>query len=302
MIKLLTAATTAFLFVLNLSVAAQTCAENAKTVAPVLPENVRKIYETKLSEARADFEKAPQNADAAIWLGRRTAYPGNYLEAIKIFTVGIARFPKDARFYRHRGHRYLTLRCFDDAVQDFEKAAKLVRGKPDEIEPDGLPNERNTPTSTLQTNIFYHLGLAYYLKGDFRNALKAYRASAKLSKNPDMLVASKHWLYMTLRRLGKSREAEKTIAGVKDDLDLIESGDYYKLIKLYQGKIKAGDLLKEPGAQADSLSDASLGYGVGNWFLYNGDREKALQIFRRITAGNQWASFGFIAAEAELTR
>ncbi len=287
-----------FVLSFNLTLIAQTCAENAKIIAPDLSETAQKVYETKLAEARADFEKNPLSADALIWLGRRTAYPGKYKEAIKIFTDGIKKFPKDARFHRHRGHRLLTLRCFDEAIKDFETAAKLVKGKPDEIEPDGLPNERNIPTSTLQSNIFYHLGLAYYVKGDFQNALKAYKNCEKVSKNADMLVATKHWLYMTLRRLGKTKEAEKSIASIGDNLEIIENDDYYKLIKLYQGKLKAEDLMMQ---DANSLSNASLGYGLGNWFLYNGEKEKAEQIFRRITAGNQWASFGFIAAEAELT-
>lgn len=276
---------------------AQNCVENAKIVAPVLSENARKTYETKLAEARNDFEKNPNSADALIWLGRRTAYLGNYQESIKIFTTGAEKFPKDARFYRHRGHRFITIRCFDDAVKDFEAAAKLVKGKPDEIEPDGLPNARNIPTSTLQSNIFYHLGLAYYLKGDFRNALKAYKNCEKVSKNADMLVATKHWLYMTLRRMNKPKEAEKAIADIGDNLDIIENDDYYKLVKLYQGKLKPEDLMT---ADTNSLSNASLGYGVGNWFLYNGEKDKADKIFRQITNGNQWASFGYIAAEAEL--
>lgn len=287
------------LVVFSANIFAQTCADNAKSVAPEISENARKIYETKLAEAKADFDKNPNSADALIWLGRRTAYLGNYKESIKIFTDGIEKFPKDARFYRHRGHRLITIRCFDDAIKDFETAAKLVKGKADEIEPDGLPNERNIPTSTLQTNIFYHLGLAYYVKGDFKNALKAYRNCEKVSKNADMLVATKHWLYMTLRRLGRNKEAEKAIADIKDNLEIIENDDYYKLVKLYQGKQTAEDLLKELGADANSLSNASLGYGVGNWFLYNGEKEKASKIFRQITSGNQWASFGFIAAEAE---
>jgi tetratricopeptide (TPR) repeat protein len=287
------------LFVFSSINFARNCPETAKIVAPVLSENARKTFETRLAEARADYEKSP-TADAVIWLGRRAAYLGNYREAIRAFTEGIEKFPADARMYRHRGHRFITLRCFDDAIRDFEKAARLVKGKTDEIEPDGLPNARNIPTSTLQSNIFYHLGLAHYVKGDFKNALKAYRQAEKVSTNPDMLVATKHWLYMTLRRLGKTKEAEKSIADVKDDLDIIENDDYYKLIKVYQGKLKADDLLKEIGARADSLSNASLGYGLGNWFLYNGEREKAEKIFRQITAGNQWASFGFIAAEREL--
>ena len=283
-----------------LSANAQTCAETAKIVPPVLSENAQKTYVTKLAEARAEFEKNPSSADAIIWLGRRTAYLGNYREAIKIFTTGIEKFPQDARFFRHRGHRLLTIRCFDDAISDFLAAEKLVKGKPDEIEPDGLPNARNIPTSTLQTNIFYHLGLAYYVKGDFENALEAYKKSAAVSKNADMTVATKHWLYMTLRRLGKAKEAAKTVADVKDDLDIIENDDYYKLVRLYRGKLKAEDLLKEIGAQNDALSNASLGYGLGNWFLYHGEREKARQIFRQITGGNQWSSFGFIAAETDL--
>jgi tetratricopeptide (TPR) repeat protein len=291
------------LLVFNLLVNAQNCAENAKSVAPVLSENARKTYEAKLAEARADFEKNPNRADAVIWLGRRTAYLGNYKEAIKIFSDGIAKFPQDARFYRHRGHRFITIRCFDDAVKDFLTAEKLVKGKADEVEPDGLPNARNIPTSTLQTNIFYHLGLAYYLKGDFNKSLKAFMNCFNRSKNDDMRVAAAHWIYMGARRFGKEKDAKNFIKReIKDNLDIIENDDYYKLVRLYQGKLKAEDLLKETGAQTDTLSNASLGYGLGNWFLYNGEKEKASKIFRQITGGNQWASFGFIAAEAELSR
>lgn len=277
---------------------AQDCLQTAKIISPVISENARKVYETKLAEAKSDYEKNP-NADAIIWFGRRVAYLGDYKWAINIFTEGTNKFPKDARFYRHRGHRFITIRCFDEAIRDFETAAKLVKGKEDEIEPDGLPNARNIPTSTLQSNIFYHLGLAYYLKGDYKKALNAYEQCLKVSKNNDMAVATIHWLYMTLRRLGKVKEANKTIAMVEDNLDIIENDDYYKLIKLYQGKLKPEDLLSQ---DANSLSNASAGYGVGNWFLYNGKRDEALKIFRQITGGNQWASFGFIAAEVELKR
>ena len=278
----------------------QSCAESAKVVAPVISESARKVYEANLTKAIEELKANPGSADAMIWHGRRIAYLGKYKEAIGIFSDGVTRFPKDARFYRHRGHRYLTIRCFDDAVRDFETAARLVKGKADEIEPDGLPNARNIPTSTLQSNIFYHLGLAHYFKGDFKKVLKAFRECEKVSTNPDMKVATIHWLYMALRRLGRNAEATRSVAGVAENLEIIENDDYYKLVKLYKGSLRAPDLDKELGADADSLGSASLGYGIGNWYLYNGDREKAVGIFRKITAGNQWASFGFIAAEREL--
>ena len=277
------------------------CLQTAREVRPQLSAETQREFEAKLNEARELFDKEP-SAERVIWLGRRTAYLGRYKEAIEIFTNGIAKFPADARLYRHRGHRYLTLRCFDRAVEDFEKAAKLVKGKPDEIEPDGLPNARNIPTSTLQSNIWYHLGLAYYLKGDFRRALNAYREAEKVSNNPDMLVATTHWLYMTLRRLKRENEAQQRLLKIKDDLQLIENADYYKLIRVYKGQLKAADLLAEISKNTDNLSNATLGYGLGNWLLYNGKLAEAEKIFRQITAGNQWASFGYIAAEAELAR
>src|ERR1041384_1584020 len=279
----------------------QTCLQRAEEIAPPLTRETRRNFETKLAEARKNAETNP-SADNLIWLGRRIAYLGHYKDAINVFTQGAEKFPDDARFRRHRGHRLITLRCFDLAIADLNRAAKLIKGKPDQIEPDGLPNARNIPTSTLQSNIWYHLGLAHYLKGDFKSALKAYREAEKVSTNPDMLVATTHWLYMTLRRLGREKDATRVVAAIKPDLDVIENADYYKLIRLYQGKITADEMLKEIASEGNGLSKASIGYGLGNWFLYNGQRDEAQKIFRQIILGNQWASFGHIAAEAELNR
>ena len=147
----------------------------------------------------------PDNPDALIWKGRRMAYLGDYKAAIKIFSEGIKKFPDDARMYRHRGHRYISLRQFDKAIADLEKAAELIAGTEDRVEPDGIPNARNTPVSTTHRNIWYHLGLAYYLVDDMDNALPGFSNCREISDNPDMFVASSHWVYMILRRMGKKR-------------------------------------------------------------------------------------------------
>jgi len=81
-----------YLFVFSLFVFAQSCVENSKEIPLTLSDQMRKICETKFSKAKADFDKNPNNADALIWLGRRTGYLGNYKEAIKIFTRGIEKF------------------------------------------------------------------------------------------------------------------------------------------------------------------------------------------------------------------
>jgi len=139
--------------------------------APALPETLRTRYERRLAEARRDFDQAPNEISNIIWLGRRTAYLGRFRDAIAIFSTGLQNHPDDARLFRHRGHRYITLRIFNLAVSDLEHAASLMAKRDDETEPDGLPNARNIPTGTLKFNIWYHLGLAHYLAGDFPGEL-----------------------------------------------------------------------------------------------------------------------------------
>lgn len=280
----------------------QPCLLAAREVAPVLSPETRALYEKNLEDAEAVHLEKPNEADSILWLGRRVAYLGRYKDAVRIFSSGSVLFKNDARFYRHRGHRYLTLRCFNEAIRDFETAVRLTQGKPDEIEPDGLPNSQNIPTSTLQTNIWYHLGLAQYLKGDFVRALQAYEEAEKVSNNNDMRVATGYWHYMTLRRLGKKKEAKKFLKAFAGKIDVIENEDYLKLIRLNRGEVKAEALLTEIRGDANTLRSASLGYGIGNYLLYNGDKEKAMTVFRKIVAGNQWASFGYIASEVELSR
>jgi tetratricopeptide (TPR) repeat protein len=264
------------------------------------PEAQRMRNEENLSAAKAAFDKDPSSADAIIWLGRRTAYLGRFRDAIAIFTRGIEQHPADARLLRHRGHRYITLRELDRAVADLSKAAALVKGRPDQVEPDGQPNAKNIPTSTLNTNIYYHLGLAHYLRGNFDQALEAYRECLRFSQNPDMLVATSHWLYMTLRRLNRVDEAATVLGSITGDMDIIENASYHKLLMLYKGSERAERLL----SSSSGLDAVTIGYGVGNWHFYNGRRDQAGQIFAGIVATNasQWPAFGYIAAEAELAR
>ena len=266
-------------------------------VAPELPPEVRSDREAKLAEAKADAEARPDDPEALIWLGRRTAYLGRYREAIEIFSRGIARYPGDARFLRHRGHRYISIRRFDLAEADLEKAARLVAGQPDQVEPDGLTNAAGIPISTLQSNIWYHLGLARYLQGDFAGALEAYRACLEVAKNPDLQVSTRQWLYLTLRRLGQDAEAAQLLEPVRLDMEVLENQAYHKLLLMERGEIPADSLLA-----AQNGVDPVVGYGVGAWYLAEGKKEEAVQIFRQVVETGQWSAFGAIAAEVDLHR
>jgi tetratricopeptide (TPR) repeat protein len=271
-----------------------------KNLEPEFSNDVRVILEKNKQDAFYAYAKNPKDADALIWLGRRMGYMGQYREAIELFSNGIKTIGMDPRFYRHRGHRYLTIRCFDKAIDDFTIAVSLVEGKPDEVEPDGIPNEMNIPTSTLQTNIWYHLGLAYYLKEDWKKSADAFKECLDLSKNNDMYVASAYWLNMAYRRSGQKSAAESLIKSIAADLELIENLDYYKIILIYKGIVDANELYKNLiDSQKNTISISSAGYGLSMFYYFKNEKAKSLELKNRILRSNQVSSFGYIATEKE---
>jgi len=254
----------------------------------------------KLAQAKADYMANPDDADAIIWYGRRIGYTGDYLSAIEVFSEGVKKHPSDARMYRHRGHRYISIREFDKAIADYLIAVELIKGQKNEIEPDGAPNARGIPVSTKHGNIWYHLGLAYYLKHDFENALWAYTEARNAGKLPDNIVSTTHWIYMILRRLGREEEAQQALDVITADMDIIENFSYYKLCLLYKGLLSYEDIARDVG---DSPQGAGMVYGLANWKFYNGRVGEALATMRSYTKESQgWSAFGFIAAEVDVAK
>ncbi len=269
---------------------------------PTFSDAVKARLDSALTTAQAAATRAPDNADSLIWVGRRLAYLGRYREAIATFTRGIAQHPQDARLLRHRGHRFLSTRELQPAISDFTKAAELERGRRDAIEPDGAPNAANIPLSTTQFNIWYHLGLAHFLRGDFAEALKAFDECLKVSENQDLLVATSYWRYMTLRRLGRDDDARASIAFATDTVTLIENDGYLALIRLFKGDADVATVMPPTPAGEMDVANSTTAFGVSMWHLLNGRTNDAREIWTRIVAGGQWAAFGSLAAEAELAR
>ena len=252
-------------------------------------------YLLKFKEAKEKYDTDPENLDNIIWYGRRTAYIQKYIKAIEIYTTGLELYPDEPRLYRHRGHRYISIRQFDKAIEDLEKAAKLIEGKPNQIEQDGLPNARNIPISTLHGNIYYHLGLAYYLKQDFEKAFQAYTKGRMVGNNDDNIVSTTHWLYMIQRRMGNEELAKEQLEPINSEMDIIENHSYYDLCRFYKGLIPRDSLLNEEGTP----SGDAVKYGLANWDLYNEQLEDAKLGMIDIMEGKSWSSFGYIAAEQD---
>lgn len=267
---------------------------------PALPDAFVVEQEALLAQARAvQTPQHPQQmADAAIWVGRRLGYLGRYREAIAAFEDGAARFPEDPRFLRHLGHRYITVRQLDDAIAALTRAEAMSAHRPDEIEPDGLPNTANTPTSTLKGNIAYHLGLAHYLRGDFQTAARVFQGAAALAANADAAVAARYWLYLALARGGNVEAAKAALAPIRPDWPVLEESAYFWLTLCFSGQ----GACDTAAAGAPAPQSAAIAYGLAAQALIEGRRNEAFAAMRAMLERGDWASFGYIAAEADLAR
>jgi tetratricopeptide (TPR) repeat protein len=245
---------------------------------PATGDQLKKLQD-ELRNAIRQVELNPDDPDALILYGRRLAYLWRYHDAIDIYSKGIEKYPDHAMLYRHRGHRYISVREFKKAVDDLTLASQL--------------DDRSF-------DIWYHLGLAHYLLGEFEKASSAYESCLKVSEDDDSKIAVSNWLYITLRRLGRIEEAAKILGWITEGMEIEENQSYYDLLLLYKG-IKTEDEISVL-VEASDLDLATIGYGLGCWFLYNGKSDKARAIFYKIVNTNYWPAFGFIAAESELYR
>ncbi len=270
-----------------------------KLKRPVFSEQRLAVLEADLAKAKENYDAYPDSLDFIIWYGRRLAYMSLYNQSIQVYSAGLREFPDSYRIYRHRGHRYISIRQFDDAIRDLEKAAFYMRGEAVMIEKDGIPNKLNIPLSSVQFNVWYHLGLVYYLKGNYDKAISAYKKCMEFSTNDDLLVATSDWMYLSYRKLGNPQAAQKLLEKISPNMEIIENDSYHQRLLMYKGILQPEDVLKSD--ETDGVQIATQGYGVANWYLLNGDIEKGKKLLEKVVAGESWSAFGYIASEVELT-
>lgn len=267
---------------------------------PELSASASERLEANLAEAKARYDSDPTDEMNAVWYGRRLAYLGRYRDAIDVFSKGIEANPRSYKLRRHRGHRYITVRDFDNAIVDLATAELLMQGFPDESEPDGAPNAAGIPIGTTRTNILYHLGLANYLKGNFDEARRVYQRCWDASQNDDNRVSAGYWLVLCMQRAGSREQIRPVVlSNITRDMNIIENDVYHELLLGFKGDIAEGEVETSGG---DGVQNATKAYGIAVWQFINGDADTARRGFERIIHGGSWAAFGYIAAEAELAR
>ena len=229
--------------------------------------------------ARAERALAadPGNVERIIQLGIAQSGIRQFREAIATFTHGLAIAPSNPLLYRWRGHRYLSIREFDRAMDDLTRGSRL---------------------DSTNYGIWYHLGIVRYARGDFRGAAEAFARAQPRAPNADELAGATDWLWMSLARGGRTAEAKAMLDRRPDSLPTAVA--YAQRLRLYRGEV--GPEAVFTPADTGDVTVATLSYGIGNWYLVQGDTSRARTWFERSVRSGGWPAFGFIISEIELRR
>lgn len=103
---------------------------------------------------------------------------------------------------------------------------------------------------------------------------------------------------MALARAGRRAEAKAMLDRKPDSLPVDNA--YARRLRLYRGLLSP-DSVFAPADTAD-VQVATLAFGLGNWYLVNGDTARARRWFGRAVQSGGWPGFGFIMSEVELRR
>jgi tetratricopeptide (TPR) repeat protein len=248
----------------------------------VSPAGVRYFAQSDsgaIARAESALALEPRSVDRVIQLGLAQAAARQYREAIATYTRGLTIAPDNALLYRYRGHRSISVRDFPGALADLERGARL---------------------DTTNYDIWYHLGVVHFVRGEFGAAAAAFARARPMAPNDNELAGSTDWLWMSLSRAGRRSEAAAALATLRDSLQVPSGYAYMQRLRLYQGRLTPADLIG-PADTAD-IQLATMAYGIGNWYLVAGDTAKARTYFQRSVASGGWPAFGFIASEVELAR
>jgi tetratricopeptide (TPR) repeat protein len=246
--------------------------------------------------AKADSALAadPHSVELILAAARARDVALQFHAAIELYTKGLAVAPVDVRLLRFRGHRYISIRRFDRAVSDLQKAVAIA------------------PSSF---DVTYHLGLAHYLRGEFDEAARVYRSclDAKTdlaplpegwrsctatSATPNDRVAVSDWLYRALRRAGRHDEAKGLLPAFTLDMKVSENEAYYTALRFYAGAVTEEAAMTPATKNENRL--VTVGYGIATHHLANGDMDRACMLLKLIADEPNWNAFGVIAAEADL--
>jgi tetratricopeptide (TPR) repeat protein len=242
--------------------------------------------------------KASLSEDDYVEIGRLLLTQNRYRDAMANYSEGISKYPESFKLYRHRGHRHINLRELDAALEDLGKARDLMASQPDAMEygADGKP------TATTQHQVWYHIGIYHYLKRDYTSCAAAFEKALAATQEPNNIAGASDWLYNAYQRMGDPVKAEKVLVPFTADYPIEDKNyPYFRRLLLFKKLITPEELIDpalEPSAM--SVQDMTKLYGLANLHAYQGNPEKANELYKKVLMTDQWLGFAYAGAELDV--
>jgi tetratricopeptide (TPR) repeat protein len=249
----------------------------------------RALEEAAVLYAKNENAKALEAYDKAIALDaaqpaahlgrcRTLARLTRHADAVAACGEAIRLEPRNWEAIRDRGHYLINLNRLDQGLADMEKAASMKQG---------------------DYQIDYHLGLAYFIRGEFTKAVPVWQACVKDAPEPGNKIACYAWLYPSLRKAGRDAEAAEALDAALA-IDVKPDVAYMNRLMLFKGTLSEEEAVKQ--MDANPLQQATVGFSIGLWHELNGRADKARQYYEKATASDARTAFGHVAATNALTR
>lgn len=232
-----------------------------------------------IARAKSALDSDPRTVQRFIALAVAQSGARQFREAIATLTDGLAIAPNDVMLLRWRGHRYISVREFAKARADLSRGFAI---------------------DSTNYGILFHFGVLRFIEQDFVGAAEMFARAQPLAPDGGERAGSTDWLWMSLSRAGRNTEAAAMLARRPDSLPTPPGYAYVTRLKLYRGELTP-ETLFAPGDTTD-VQQATLNYGLGDWYMVRGDTVKARAAFERAVASGGWPGFGFIVSESELAR
>lgn len=251
----------------------------------------------RIAKADEELKKAPTNPELLMAAGRARDAAQQFSESVKLYGKAITYAPADPRFYRMRGHRYISLRKFPEAIADLERVRALAQ-------------------SSFEGA--YYLGLAYYFNGSYNEAAnefarcvnmagkpdehaktlpKGMPSCASLHQNLELLVGMADWHWRALRRAGRPDEARDVLKAIPAQAQIRDSVSSYRALLFHKGVMKEAEALE--GLAGGPHANVASSIGVA--YILDKKTAAACALFQKAAAG-PWHQFGVISAEVELAK
>jgi tetratricopeptide (TPR) repeat protein len=240
----------------------------------------RKDNANALAAADRAVAVAPHEAQGYSLRCRALAGLRRHEEAIAACGESLRLNPGDPHALRDRGHYYLNLGKIDPALADLREAESRTK---------------------MDRGIYYHLGMAYYLRGDFKEAAAAYEGCLRTSSDEGARVECQAWLYPSLRRAGRDADARSLLQSLNTRSLPGHPGNYLDRLLLFAG-VRTEQNVSSTMAAEGALSETTVGYSIGLWHLLEGRPDRAREYFERILKTGYSTSWGYRAAESEMKR